>query len=81
MSETPFVLIGLDRETFRLSVVGIYETKELAQDAVQSGGLPSAYYSLMTPAMNDVLVTREAQLEETLEQIARDGFSVEEHLP
>lgn len=52
---TPVILIGTDRDDGSLTVVGLYESPEAAQAAVQSGDLPSAHYSVMTPNMNNTV--------------------------
>lgn len=57
----PVILIGIDRDDYALSIVGLYESQELANEAVQSGGLPSAFYSVITPEMNTCMQARKQQ--------------------
>ena len=58
MSTTPVVLIGLDRDG-SLAVVGLYESAEAANKAVQSKEMPSALYSVVTPTMNSYSTLRD----------------------
>lgn len=51
----PVILIGLARDGGGIRAVGLFETKEMAQEAVQRGRVPiNCFYSVITPAMNTV---------------------------
>ncbi len=56
---TPVVLIGTNRETGDLKVIGLYEDEAAANRAVHTQGLPDAHYAIMTPPLNGYLQRRE----------------------
>lgn len=62
--ETPIILIGTDREDGAICVIGLYETEEKARQAVQGGGLPAAFYSLVTPKMNTYMEPRKLPIKD-----------------
>ena len=55
---TPVILLGTDTVDGSISVVGLYENEDKATEAVQSGTLPNAHYSLMIMKMNSHLEPR-----------------------
>jgi hypothetical protein len=58
-ANAPVVLVGTDAEDGSLGVVGLYETEQAAQAAVQQGRVPSGHhYAVMTPAMNSISMRR-----------------------
>ena len=64
---TPVVLIGTERETGDLKVIGLYDDEDAANRAVQTLQLPDAHYAIMTPPLNGYLQRREVPV---------DGFDV-----
>ncbi len=60
---TPVILVGTSEDGFA-DVFGLYESIEAAQAAAMSGELPRKYYSVITPALNTVMVPiRESEVE------------------
>ncbi len=58
----PVILIGMSTVGGGLVSVGLFETIEKAQEAVQTGEVVQqhCFYSVITPAMNTVSQTRQA---------------------
>ena len=51
----PVILLGMSRDGSGIRAIGLFETKEMAQEAVQRGHVPiNCFYSVITPAMNTV---------------------------
>ncbi len=57
----PVILLGMSTVGGGLAALGLFETIEKAQEAVQSGEVPKhCFFSIITPAMNTISETRQA---------------------